>query len=162
MHAVIATAKAVDDHSGGTAFESIGNLGLKIKNGSTWFDKMYADMKTTAGIRLLKDLLGITPSHYTSMIAGNPELNRLKEALLNTTLQVNTLKSVAAQLATQQQGKGATGWKPKGKGGKGGKGSSKGTAAAATTHDNSSGSNGYGGGGSGGGGGSSSATFKAV
>ena len=163
VHAVIATAKAVNDHSGNTAFESIGNLGLKMKHGTTWYDKVYADLKTTSGIRLLKDVLGMTPSHYSSMLAGKPDLQRLKNALLNTTLQVNTMKPAAVQLAAQQQdrghgtSKGGKGWKSKGKGG------SKGTAAAAAAaYDDSSDSNGSGGGRGGGGGGSSSTKFKAV
>lgn len=146
VHAVIATARAVNDHSGGTVFESIGASGFKMKHGISWHDKAYADKQTTAGVRLLKDLFDITPSHYVSMLAGKPDLLRLKDALKNTTLQINTCKTSASQGNTTGKGvagKGTQHWKGKGNGG------FKATAAAASTHTNSSDGNsagGYGGG----------------
>ena len=70
MHAVIATAKAVDDHSGGTAFESVGNLGLKIKNGSTWFDKTISPVlfgsvvRPIIGLAQLNCAAALQPRRY--------------------------------------------------------------------------------------------------
>ena len=164
VEATTTVAKQLHEHSGGTLFSSINPTGLVLRPGTTWQDNSYFDNKTTAGIRYLKDTIGISDNTYFSLVPGTTDLQRLRNKLAKTTLQINTCKAADAQQASKQahkaaagkggMGKGAPNWKNKGKGGKG---TPKATAAAATMYDNDGDGGGYGGGDSdyGSGGGSS-------
>ena len=150
VQATIAVATALNEHCGHTLLSSISPAGLILAPGTTWKDNNYFDRKTTAGVRYLKDTIGITTKPYFSMLPSKPGLQRTRNALQNSTLQLNTCKAAAAPRAVAQQGNGSTAGK--GTMGKGapmwkgnGRGNAKATAAAAMTHG-SSGSDGYGGG----------------
>jgi|GEM_PF-6328606 hypothetical protein len=157
VEATTAVAKALNEHSGGTVFSSISPTCLVLRPGTTWNDNSYSDSKTTAGIRYLKDTIGICDNtKYFSLVPGTADLQQLRNKLAKTMLPMNTRQAADSQKAAFKQnrnaapgkgimGKGAPNWNQKGKGGKGGKGTSKAIAAAAMTYGNDGADGGYGG-----------------